>query len=84
MADITDNMSLSRFELTEDGHTVFAAYRKEPGKLFINYVESPAPLRGKGSAGRLMAGIVAFAHAEKLEIVPICGYAVSWLRKNGA
>jgi hypothetical protein len=29
-----------------------------------------------------MAGVTGFARAENLKIVPICGYAASWLRKH--
>jgi hypothetical protein len=82
MTEVTNNTAQSRYELTEEGETAFAAYRKGDGILTINYVESPQALRGKGTAGRLMEGVVASARAEKLKIIPICGYAAAWLRKH--
>ena len=81
-AQITDNTAKSRFELEEQGHTAYADYRRDNGVLSIKYVFSPEALRGHGTAGRLMDGIVESARAENLKILPICGYAASWLRKH--
>ncbi len=79
---ITDNTSLNRFELVEQGHVAYADYEIETGVLSIKYVFAPDELRGTGSAGRLMAGITDIARARGLKIIPICGYAASWLRKH--
>jgi predicted GNAT family acetyltransferase len=79
---VTDNTAQARFELVEEGHTAFANYRLSDGTLSIPYVESPTALRGKGTAGRLLEGVVAHARARGLKIVPICGYAVSWFQRH--
>ena len=81
-ARLTDNESLSRFEILESGQTVFADYRVENGKLFIDHVESPVALRGAGAAGRLMTLVARHARESNLSIVPICSYAAAWLRRN--
>ncbi len=81
-ARLTDNESLSRFEILESGQTVFADYRVENGKLFIDHVESPVALRGAGAAGRLMTLVARHAQESNLTIVPICSYAAAWLRRN--
>ncbi len=83
-ARLTDNESLGRFEMLESGQTVFADYRLADGRLFIDHVESPVALRGSGAAGRLMALIAEHARDAGLQIVPICGYAAAWLRRNAA
>jgi predicted GNAT family acetyltransferase len=83
-ARLTDNESLGRFEMLESGQTVFADYRLADGRLFIDHVESPVALRGSGAAGRLMALIADHARDARLRIVPICGYAAAWLRRNAA
>jgi uncharacterized protein len=78
-----DNAAAHRFELDEAGQTVFADYRRAAdGRLFIDHVETPMALRGHGAAGRLMAAIVEQARAEGSQIVPICGYAAAWLKRN--
>ncbi len=83
MADIFhDNESASRYELTVDGEVAYATYKLDGKTLYINYVEAPESLRGTGAAGRLMEQIVNLAKAHHYTIVPICGYAASWLRRH--
>ena len=83
MNDIfSDNTASNRFELKVGDAAAHADYRREGGKLYIDFVEAPAALRGTGAAGRLMEQIVSVARRENLEIVPICGYAAAWLKKK--
>ncbi len=79
---LIDNNLMGRFEMAEAGQIVFADYRRAGGRLFIDHVETPMSLRGSGAAGRLMGLIVEQASAERLAIVPICGYAVAWLARH--
>ena len=82
MPDVTDNVAENRFELVEEGLTAFADYDRRDGRMLIRYVESPPPLRGKGTAGRLMEGVLAAARAEGLKVTPICGYAAAYMRRH--
>ena len=82
MTEVHDNPGLHRFEMTEQGQTVFADYRRDGKRLIIDHVEAPISLRGTGAAGRFMEGLVAAAKAEGATIVPICSYAVLWLRRH--
>ena len=82
MSGMRDNTDLGRFELDEQGHTAYADYRRTTDQLIIDYVESPPPLRGAGTAGRLLTAIAEEARLEGLKIVPICGYAAAWLRRS--
>lgn len=82
MTGLRDNPELGRFELDEQGHTAYADYRRTADQLIIDYVESPPPLRGAGTSGRLMTAIAEEARLEGLKIVPICGYAAAWLRRS--
>ena len=82
MTDVHDNPGHHRFEMVEQGQTVFADYRRDGRQLIIDHVEAPPSLRGTGAAGRFMEGLVAAARAEGSTIVPICSYAVSWLRRH--
>lgn len=72
MSTIADNQALQRFELVEDGLTAFATYRRHGAVIVIAHVEAPPALRGKGTAGRLMEGIVAHARTNGLKIEPLC------------
>lgn len=79
---VIDNTSKNRYELHEEGHTAFATYARQHKEVHILHVESPAALRGKGTAGRLMQGILNLANAAGDTLVPVCSYAVHWLNKH--
>jgi predicted GNAT family acetyltransferase len=80
--DVVDNPERQRFELIEDGLTAFANYRRSGANLLIPHVESPPSLRGKGTAGRLMEGVVALARANGDTITPLCSYARTWFLRH--
>lgn len=82
MNDFKNNEDMSRFEYFVNDHIVFADYRCEEDMLYIDYVEAPPALRGTGAAGRLMQFIVDYAAERGLQIEPVCGYAVAWIRRN--
>jgi predicted GNAT family acetyltransferase len=77
-----DNAERGRFEMTENGHIVYATYRIADGKMLIPYVEAAIPLRGTGAADRLMAHVAGAARAKNLTVVPLCGYAAMWFRRH--
>ena len=72
----------ARLETREGGHVVSADYRREPGRLYLDYVYAPPELRGTGASGRLMTAVASQARAEGLKVTPICGYAAAWLRRS--
>ena len=82
MSGFKDDAQASRFELDEGGGVTFADYRREPGLLIIDHVETPISLRGRGAAGRLMEAILARAADENRQVVPLCGYAAAWLKRR--
>ena len=79
---VIDNASASRFELDIDGQVAHADYRVDGDTLYIDYVEAPPALRGTGAAGRLMEGVMTAAAEKGYAVVPICGYAAAWMRRN--
>ena len=78
----SDNPGRSRYELEVDGRIAFADYVRQGERLIIPHVEADPALRGGGAAGRLMAQVAAVARTEGVKIVPSCGYAAAWLRRN--
>ena len=82
MSQITDNIAERRFELIEQGAIAYADYRLTPGRMIFDYVFSPPALRGAGTAGRLMQGVVEAARARSVKITPLCGYAAAWLKRH--
>lgn len=82
MSQIIDNTSRSRFELVEEGKLAFADYRLDDGVLVLPHVEADPALRGKGSAGRLMEGVLALARERGWKVRPICGYAAAYIARH--
>jgi len=79
---VIDNPARSRFELTEQGLTAFADYRRDGDRLVIPHVEAPIPLRGTGAAGRLMTGVLELVRAQGLKVVPSCPYARIFIQRH--
>ena len=77
-----DNEQLHRFEISENGHLVFANYRTHDNRYVITHVEADPELRGTGAASRLMDAIVAQAKENKFKLVPRCSYAVTWFARH--
>jgi predicted GNAT family acetyltransferase len=81
-APVTDDPARQRYELVVDGHTAFADYRREPGRMVIAYVEAPPALRGTGAAGRLMRGVLDQARRDGVKVVPLCAYARAYMLRH--
>lgn len=82
MSNVIDNPGRNRFELEEAGQVAFADYRRKDGVLVIPHVESPIALRGKGTAGRLMEGMLAIVRERGEKVVPVCSYAAAYIRQH--
>ncbi|HUZ12066.1 MAG TPA: GNAT family N-acetyltransferase [Caulobacteraceae bacterium] len=82
MAALHDDQARSRYELEEQGHVVFADYRREGKRLFIDHVEAPDALKGTGAAGRFMEALVEQARRDGATLTPICSYAAAWLKRH--
>lgn len=82
---VIDNVEAGRFELHVDGELrSFANYRERSGALVVPHVETIRRYRGNGFAERLMDGVVKDLRETGRGIVPICPYAVEYLRARPA
>lgn len=82
MDPVIDNTALSRFELHEDGKLAHADYQIRGGVLMLPHVEADPALRGRGSAGRLMEGVLQIARQRGLKVRPVCGYAAAYIQRH--
>ena len=82
MPDVRDNTARHRFELEEEGQIAFADYSLSGDVIVIPHVESPMALRGKGTAGRLMTGVLDIVRERKLKVVPSCPYAAAFIQRH--
>ena len=79
---VVDNPERRRFELPDQGQTTFADYRLDQDRVVILHVETPPSLRGQGSAGRLMAGALDIIRTRGQKVVPVCPYAVAFIKRH--
>lgn len=84
MNGVTDNTALGRFELIEDGKLAFADYQVRAGRMILPHVEADPALRGRGTAGRLMEGVLETARSRGLKVTPVCGYAAAFIERRPA
>ena len=79
---VRDNAAKHRFELEEQGQIAFADYRRSGDVLTIPHVEAPMALRGQGTAGRLMTGVLDIVREKGLKVVPACPYAAAFIQRH--
>ena len=79
---VTYNVAEARYEMQFGHLMVYANVRKNMNTLYIDYVFAPPELRGRGAAGQFMMQLMDVVRAEQLKVVPICGYAASWLQRH--
>jgi predicted GNAT family acetyltransferase len=82
MTAVRDNKALSRFELDPEGGLAFANYRHAPGKVIITHTETPAALRGRGIASKLVKGALEMIRADGHKVIAGCGFVVDYLDKH--
>nr|WP_210313210.1 GNAT family N-acetyltransferase [Rhodopseudomonas rhenobacensis] len=61
------------------GSLAFASYRRAADKVIITHTETPAALRGRGIASRLVKGALELIRAEGLKVVAGCGFVADYL-----
>jgi uncharacterized protein len=76
MADgeVTNNEELGRYELTLEGHTAIAAYRRHGDHLTFYHTEVPAALEGHGVGKRLVKAALAEVRRQRLKVVALCPF----------
>jgi predicted GNAT family acetyltransferase len=82
MPTVVDNPARQRFEMEVQQQTVFADYRRRGNVVVVTHVEAPVPLRGTGTAGQFMQGMLDLLRARGEKVVPVCGYAAAWIRRH--
>jgi uncharacterized protein len=80
--EIVDDGARHRFVLRQDGYEAELVYRRVGKRLVLVHTEVPKTLSGHGIGGRLVRAAVDQAVLEGLTLVPICPFAVRWLRDH--
>ena len=80
--DISNNEQQSRYETNIDGHTAFAAYRRDGNTITFTHTEVPPQLEGKGIAGAVVKHALDDARQQNLGVVPACAYVASYVKRH--
>jgi predicted GNAT family acetyltransferase len=80
--EIKNNQATQRFETIVEGLTAFINYKLRPGILTVFHTEVPKALEGRGIATSLTKHVLDYVAAEKLEIIPLCPFITSFLKKH--
>jgi uncharacterized protein len=81
---VTDNAQASRFEVTVDGQLAQLIYRRRADQLILVHAEVPDAVGGRGIGGQLVHAAVDRAAADGLTVVPLCPFALHWLKQHPA
>ena len=80
----THDKKAQRYEVdVGDGHTAWVAYsHRSEGVIALDYSEVPEALRGKGIGTVMMENVLTAIDAEKLKVVPVCGYTRHYINRH--
>ena len=80
--DVTDNRDRSRYELTVEGHTAFAAYRIDGEVITFTHTVVPPALEGRGIASRLILHALTDVRDRGLRVIAQCPFVAAYIRKH--
>jgi predicted GNAT family acetyltransferase len=80
---VRDNPTELRYELLLDDEVVGEIeYRRAPGRIALIHTEVDPALEGGGLGTRLVAGALDDIRARGLQVVPICPFVRSYIRRH--
>jgi uncharacterized protein len=85
---VTHHAEASRFEARQaDGLLAICSYRRMAGPhgtdtLVLHHTEVPPQLQGRGVAGELVQGVLAWVREHGLRVRPTCSYVAAYMRRH--
>lgn len=82
--DITvrHNTAEHRFEAEVEGQFSVAEYSQREGEITFTHTYTPAPLRGRGIAEKLVRTALDYAREQRLRVVPACSYVATYVQRH--
>jgi uncharacterized protein len=72
-----------RFVIVDNAVEAFLEYRMvSPQVIDFVHTYTPAEMRGRGLAAKLVEAGVAYAHAHELRVIGSCSYVAAWLQRQ--
>jgi uncharacterized protein len=83
MAELTDNATRHRFEMTVDGAVAFVEYTLHSGgRLELIHTEVPQSLSGQGVGSRLAKAVLQEAKRRGVGVVPTCEFIAAYIERH--
>jgi hypothetical protein len=82
MTELTDNISLHRFEMNLGGAIAFIDYRIDADRLVLVHTEVPEILSGRGVGSAIARAVLDNARARGLRVVPECEFVAGFIRRH--
>ncbi len=79
---IRKNEEKSRFELSVGGEIAFVNYVEMGKKIIYTHTEVPEAFKGQGMGARLARGVLDYARAQGLQVMPLCPFIAAWIRRH--
>ena len=79
---ITDNPAHHRFEVSLDGRTAFASYRRDGNVLLVYHTEVPREFEGRGIGSALVKGVLDIAREQGLKVKPFCSFVAAYMQRH--
>lgn len=80
--EIINNVTENRFEVWINNLGSKLDYIEDKDSFAITHVGVHPDLRGQGIAGKITQFALEYAKSKSLRVIPICSYAVAWIRRN--
>ncbi len=82
MAEMTNNVALSRYEMVVDGVTAFVTYVRQGDRLTLVHTEVPPTLGGRGIGSSLATAVLEDVRGRGLRIVPDCEFIAVFIKRH--
>lgn len=80
--EFINNTDEKRFEVWINNLGSKLDYIEDKDSFAITHVGVHPDLRGQGVAGKLTQFALEYAKSKSLRVIPICSYAVTYIRRN--
>ncbi len=82
MSAIEHNAATHRFTTVVEGQQAALDYTLSDGTMSITHTRVPEAIGGRGIAAELMRAALNAAQAAGWKVVPVCSYAVAYMRRH--
>lgn len=82
MSEVRDDAAEHRYELTVDGQTAIAAYRREGDVVAFVHTLVPPALEGRGIGSTLVKGALDDVRRQGLKVLPACEFVRFYIEQH--